>query len=179
MGWAPMRRPIVIQQFYSDEFHRAVQINDRLAAEIPTRVNKHLNLVLPGLVSGSIAIHLPSFLRDNSQMQRILDTHLETVKEQVTDAAKKKVNEIVNEDEYHTINKAFFDSVRQRADEQFQEVEKQWRPRLEVFDKRRQEIDAMQEKTEELTNQVNTLRKISIACVGLSIGIICTLFGTK
>ncbi|KKL62390.1 hypothetical protein LCGC14_2185670, partial [marine sediment metagenome] len=90
------------------------------------------------------------------------DTHLDTVKKQMADAAKEKVDQIVNEPEYHIINTAFFDSVRQKADTQLQQIEKTWQSRLEEFDTRRQEIDTIK-------SQVGTLKIITTVSVSLSV----------
>ncbi len=155
--WSHLRQPTIIKyRFYDDRRLAAAQdaINK---TEI---IKNYLELVLPGLVSERIASQLPIFLRDNSQMQQILNTHLDTVKKQVADAAKEKIDDIVNEPQYHIINTAFFDSVRQKADNQFQTVAKEWRPRLEEFDNRRQEIDAMQKQIK-LNRQVGILHIIS------------------
>ena len=70
---------------------------------------------------------LPILLNNNSQLQQQLDAHLDIIKKKVSDVAKTKIEEIVNESEYHTINTAFFDSVRQKADLQLKN-------QLEKFD---------------------------------------------
>nr|QBK88235.1 MAG: hypothetical protein LCMAC202_05970 [Marseillevirus LCMAC202] len=148
--WSHLGHPILINhQFYANEFRQ-------------DSTNNYLKLVLPGLVSERIATQLPIVLRDNSQMQQIFDTHLDTVKKQMADAAKEKVDQIVNEPEYHIINTAFFDSVRQKADTQLQQIEKTWQSRLEEFDTRRQEIDTIK-------SQVGTLKIITTVSVSLSV----------
>ena len=49
---------------------------------------------------------------DNAQkMQQLLTTHIE----QLESTTRDKIQEIVNEDQYHVVNKAFFEAVEQKV----------------------------------------------------------------
>ncbi len=70
-------------------------------------------------------------------VQRMLNTHIDTVKEKVSDTVKEKIEEIVNEPEYHTINTAFFNSIRHKVDSQLKDY-------LEEFDTMQNKIKTLQ-----------------------------------
>mmetsp|Transcript_75979 Transcript_75979/g.176265 ORF Transcript_75979/g.176265 Transcript_75979/m.176265 type:complete len:265 (-) Transcript_75979:52-846(-) len=58
---------------------------------------------------------VPSVIREDPRMQRVLAEHLRTVKAEVRTAVERELTEICNEERYHRVNSAFLAALERRC----------------------------------------------------------------
>lgn len=107
-----------------DNFRIETRVDNHLNGKVPKMVKDNVEYLLPGLVAKQLSEQLPTFLRQNAEMQRILGEHSKHLNQELEATARQHLKRIVEEEHYHEVNKAFFDAVRARADAGLEEVRK-------------------------------------------------------
>ncbi len=135
----PFYHRTVFDYFYTERFRIAV----RNAVANDAAWNHHQG----ELVKKYVKEHLDS----DQKMQQALTVHLTDIEQQLDTTVRDKIREIVSEDQYHTVNKAFFETTEYKVQERFGTVLGQ--------------IPDISDRIEQLEKQVSILKWIS----GLSV----------
>lgn len=167
-----------VRQAINDEFfwrqlldsHRVnTQISSYLANNIPSEVRKHLDYVLPGLISKEILTQLPVVVSNNFQMQKILEEHQSDLEQALEEAARLILNRVVNDPQYHEVNQAYFEAFKARGQKQIHEFNQQAQDLIEELktncQRELQELKAgldnltqYQERTANLERQITRIQ---------------------
>ena len=94
--------------------------------DIQQKFREHMDTIA-GKVARELSIQIPAYLSNHHQMQQILSSHKseveKTVQEHLAKAlieienkTRSELERIVNEDDYHNINKAYFDAFTNKGD---------------------------------------------------------------
>ena len=114
---------------------------------IPSATNKYLANILDGLVAKivqeKIPSHLSSYLNNNNDMQQIIKRHEAKLRSRLNNEAGKVLNDLVRKDDYHVINKGYFDEFKKRG--------------MDVTSKWLEENNELQNKVSSLTKDVKDL----------------------
>ncbi len=108
-------------------------VDNQLRSQVPKIIMDQLTLVLSNMVHKEMTNQLPGYLNNNHTMQSFLQSHKEglqiafedqslIMESKLTALINETVRKIVNEDQYHIINKAYFDAFKVRGDEMIQNV---------------------------------------------------------
>jgi len=92
------------------------QVDTALSDKVPERVRNYLTDYLPAKVTQEIMHQLPNVVSNNYQMQQLFQTHKEQLKSALDSAASTILAKIVDEDQYHEVNRAYFVAFNNRAD---------------------------------------------------------------
>jgi hypothetical protein len=139
---------------------------------VPATTDKYLSQILEDLVmkqvQDKIPGHLTSYLDNNNAMQDIIKRHEAKLRSRLNDEATKVLTELVRKDDYHIVNKGYFDEFKRRGEN----VTATWL----------QNNGGLQNKVTNLSNQVESLNKqlnSLFGCIGFFIlGIIAfVIFG--
>ena len=128
------------------------QVKTHLTKNIPKKVNEYLSTNLESMVSKNIRNLLPDYLRNNVQMQQILANHTVELNNKLSQSAKDIVNEIVNDEEYHVINKAYFDAFNNRGDTAINTMKQNGQRNIREIN------DRCENKMKSLTSEINNIR---------------------
>lgn len=157
---------------------------DKVKKMLPDLVRQQVTYQLPSLVSTQIHEHLPTILRNNYQMRTLFENHLKTMQERLSDAAREILDKIVQEPEYHQVNRAYFTGLTGRFEELMNGVRHSSSVVLEKirtdFDQdtaslrsQLDQVETMDARIQTLLNSVQGLKKVT-AILG---GTCCVLAG--
>jgi len=143
-------------------------VDSHINEQVPSRVRQHLDDVLAGRVSQEILKQLPHILDNNHRMQQILAEQRTSMTETLERAGREVVERIVNEDQYHEVNQAYFDTFKRKGDVglsnfedrgslAIQQMEDDCKNRLSELSERLNETRIYQDKTNELQNRLTEL----------------------
>ena len=90
--------------------------NEKNVREMKELVPREIRAQITDAVANEIQKQLPVYLNSNYQMQEILRTHIEKVTRELDASVRNHVHKIVNEDQYHIVNDAFFKAANSRVD---------------------------------------------------------------
>ena len=120
---------------YDELFYRKLFDDNRLSDKIDYKLNSFksdikliVQSIVPDLVQSNVKLYLssnlakeintqmPNYLNNNHQMQQLLNNHQVKLEQALTSKLTELVTTIVNEEQYHTVNKAYFDAFRNKGD---------------------------------------------------------------
>lgn len=110
------------------------KINDQIDSKLSdykstnkTLVQKNVNTILqsslPDLVQKQINMTLPSIVANNYQMQKMFDKHCEDLDVNLGTVAKNIIERIASDEQYHEINKAYFNAFNLKGDKHIMNLE--------------------------------------------------------
>lgn len=91
---------------------------------VPDAVENCLKQKAPQIVTDETLRILPTFLLQNVQLNQILENHARVLSDKLTSVAEKTLQQIVNQDSYHNINRRYFEAFESRTDEALKKFEK-------------------------------------------------------
>lgn len=93
-------------------------LKDVITMELSNYIKNHI----PEHVSMELKNQIPVFVENNNKMQQILSEHSNKLKNQLETLANEILDKIVNEDEYHEINKKYFDAFNNNGNNAINEM---------------------------------------------------------
>lgn len=114
-----VRRAIADEAFYRQWLEKA---------RVGDHVNNYLTLNLPRQVRTNIYEQLPGILNNNHQFQSILQNHLQDVASET----HRQMDVIVNNENYHEVNKQYFQNVTKRVDAHCDQITRGWDRELDA-----------------------------------------------
>jgi len=69
-------------------------------------------------LSGMVRGYVQEYLNSDQKFQQALVEHTENVEQQLDVAVRDKIQQIISEDQYHTINTAFFEATERKVQKQ-------------------------------------------------------------
>lgn len=168
-----VREAINEEHFWKDIFRSLQitnQVDNHLNTNVPRRIDNHLSSVLAGRITIEVLNQLPSIVSNNHQMHEILKNHKEQLNRALQDAGRQILDQIVNEDDYHEVNKAYFAAFESKGlgrlnkfDEQGQttlrHIENDYQQKLDSLNKSLQEVNHYHQRVKDLEEQVNWVIK--------------------
>lgn len=91
-------------------------VQSLIPALVPELVQTNVKLYLSSNVAREMANQLPNYLNNNHQMQQMLVDHQIRLEQALTLKLTELITNIVNDDQYHTVNRAYFDAFRHKGD---------------------------------------------------------------
>ncbi len=85
-----------------------------LEPKILSVADNYLKMHVPKLVTEQMLSQMPTFLRQSAEMRDVLEHHRSYVERSLETKARDILNNIVNDPQYHTINKALYESFENR-----------------------------------------------------------------
>lgn len=138
------------------------KISDGVRGEVPKQARQFMETRVPGMVSTELVKQLPSFLSQNVQFQEMLRKHSSQLSQDLEESARQTLDRIVNEPEYHEVNKAYFDAFRQKADQAIHRMETDGQSAIAEMEKRTANtlgaVESELRKMKKLEDDVDTLR---------------------
>ncbi len=188
-------KPLVKQLILDELFYKELLNNINLSylkndikyqnqLDVPIIVKNQLSLLLSGEVSKEINNQMPNYLNNNFQMNNLLLQHKNYLENQLEIKANTIIQNIVDNDNYHVINKCYFDEFENRSNKKIYEFETKSNNKIvELNTKYNNDFKTIKDiidTNKELNNKIknieynfNILTTVGITC--LSIGIITFL----
>jgi ElaB/YqjD/DUF883 family membrane-anchored ribosome-binding protein len=101
-----------------------ILVNDYVSLKVPTIISEHLMNKLPKLIVDQLIKEIPIFLKNDSIMNKILLDHSSSLNMELDKFARAYLEKIVHEEEYHLINKAFFNALDDKFNSMLKEKSK-------------------------------------------------------
>ncbi len=113
---------IINDDFYTDLMSdiktEISNFKNKINSAIPKLVQDNVQLYLSSNIAKELNEQVPNYLNNNHQMQLILQNHKNKLELDLSQKLNDLVATIVNEEHYHTINKAYFDAFIERGNKQ-------------------------------------------------------------
>lgn len=152
--------------YMREDFIRQV-VRDTVNAEL-LGLRNTLNFQVPGMVSTELMTQVPAFLSQNVQMQRILNNHAGQLSQELEATARRHLEKVVRDPDFHEINREFFTAITQKHHEQMdavkargnaviQEIRHDYDDKLSKLTKLTQQLEDSQKELKELRSDLTTL----------------------
>lgn len=133
-----------LQRARSEEqavFTREIRgVADRAAQEAARAEVKQLRSLVEAVVSGAVRKELerevPRAVREDRQMQEVLRQSLVNVRHEVRRATEEQLQEVVREDKYHRVNRAFLQALEERSYQSMQKIRDEAQSSMRQADRR-------------------------------------------
>lgn len=137
-----VRDAVNTQMFWNNFWeHNRIEsrVDNHLLSKVPgmvrENVTSNLDSKLAGLIATELAKQLPTYLNQNVQMRQILEDHAKLLNQNLETIAHDHLLKIVNEDNYHLVNKAYFDAFEARTKAAISEFDKHANSAIDMFDR--------------------------------------------
>lgn len=101
------------------------KIRDCTMQSVNTWKSNTMNQLLqtvPSQVSHQISLQMPTYLLQNVEMQKILHSHMNDLNKELENYARDILKSIVEDPQYHAVNKIYFETLDKKSERLFQSV---------------------------------------------------------
>lgn len=175
----------VTDQFWRTLFEN-VRIQEKVTSEIstqmPRQAQQYLSAHVPNMINQGLLDYLPKFLAQNHQMQEILQKHAIVLEDQLETRSRAILKKIVEDPEYHYVNRAYFDAFDRQTNAAIKFAEKRMdsvvNTKMSAFDEQTRKIKTLENENQGLKNNLWWQNVISCISIATSVGAVVYL-GTK
>jgi hypothetical protein len=127
---------------------------EKKLGDLKTEATNSIIQNMPSQVAHQITLQMPSYLSQNAEMQKILKTHSGELEKELEVKARNILQSIVDDPQYHAINKIYFESLDKKAD---QELFLMRNNQSELYSELKEKIDKKLACVTEMQNDAKNL----------------------
>ena len=162
--------------------HISDMINREMERRVPyivdQRVEERMKFHMPSFVAREISEQMPGYLNRDVRMQQLFSQHMDNLQNALGNTARKILDKITNEDQYHQVTESHKRAMNERLESQLRNndsrlyqqeirIKERLEGEIEELRKANQRMDELTQKVEKLEQQVDNLQG-SFAIVTLS-----------
>lgn len=110
-------RAAVQDELFWDQLLNDHRVARRATEEANRETKTYLSQHLNSLVHQQVVKELPNVVNDSHQTQQMLNKHQVQLNHSLQQESRAILNRIVNEDQYHEVNRHYFEAFNRRADQ--------------------------------------------------------------